>query len=380
MPPLDEAPAVIGAPVADVDTPALLLDLPAFERNLDRMARAAAAAGVRLRPHAKTHKSAEIALRQMALGAVGACCQKVGEAEALVAGGVGDVLVSNQIVGASKLARLAALARSARIGVCVDHPDGVEALSQAASAVGVTLHVLVEIDVGAGRCGVDGPEAALALAQAVAAAPGLEFDGIQAYHGRNQHARRRSARRSGTAPVVERARTAVDALAAAGLACRTVGGAGTGSFEFEAAGGVHNELQCGSYAFMDADYARNEWRDSDTGREGEAPFEHALFVLSTVMSAPTRERRVLDAGHKATSVDSGAPQLADYAGCEVTSLSDEHAVVDVAACNRPPEWGDKVRLIPGHCDPTVNLHDWYVGVRDGRVECLWPVDARGALR
>jgi D-serine deaminase-like pyridoxal phosphate-dependent protein len=373
-------PAAIGMALAEVDTPALVIDLDAFERNLRRMADFAAEAGVRLRAHAKTHKSPVIAARQVALGAVGVCCQKVSEAEAMVEGGIGDVLVSNEVAGAAKLDRLAALARRARIGVCVDDPANVAELEAAAARAGASLGVLVEIDVGGQRCGVAPGEPAARLAQLVAAAPHLSFAGLQAYHGSAQHVREAGERRSLILRAVGLVQETQRALRAAGLEARIVSGAGTGTYENEAASGVYNELQCGSYIFMDADYARNRQADGSAF----AAYAHALLVYATVMSAPAPERAVVDAGHKALSVDSGMPTPWGLPGAIYHRPSDEHGVLDLAGCTTRPARGDKVMLVPGHCDPTVNLHDWYVGVRGfgtdvARVESVWPVAARGAL-
>jgi D-serine deaminase-like pyridoxal phosphate-dependent protein len=374
------APAHPGLPLADVDTPALVIDLDAFEHNLERMAGLVARAGVRLRPHAKTHKSPVIGLRQMALGAVGLCCQKVSEAEAMVMGGVPDVLVSNEVVGVRKLERLAALARQARVMVAVDNEAAIEGLATAAQKAGVGIRVLVEINVGANRCGVEPGEPAVALAQAIARSPRLAFAGLQAYQGRAQHLRTIEERRAAIAAAVEMTARTIEALRKAGLGCEVVGGAGTGTFEIEAASGVYNELQAGSYCFMDADYARN--RKADGGRFDT--FEHALFVYATVMSTPTHERAVVDAGLKALAFDAGPPEVPGLAGAVYERPSDEHGNLNVSACNVRPRLGDKLLLIPGHCDPTVNLHDWYVGVRgmgtpSVHVECLWPVAARGAV-
>ena len=372
---MNHPPAEIGMPLAEVDTPALIVDLDAFERNLEAMSRNVSAAGVRIRPHAKTHKCAVIARRQMVLGAVGVCCQKVSEAQALVQAGVTDVLVSNQVVGRRKIARLAALAREAKVGVCVDDAGNAAEVGAAASAAGVTIDALVEIDVGAGRCGIaPGPEA-LALARHVASIDGLRFAGLQAYHGSAQHIRDYAERGRAIDAAASIARTTVESLARAGIECETVAGAGTGTWQFEAASGVYNELQAGSYIFMDADYAANR----DEAGDPFADFEHALFVHATVMSRPARERAVLDAGLKAVATDCGMPRLADIESAPVLNASDEHAVVDLTASNASVAIGDKVRLIPGHCDPTVNLYDWYVCVRGDRVEALWPIVARGCV-
>jgi D-serine deaminase-like pyridoxal phosphate-dependent protein len=368
-------------PFAQVDTPALVIDLDAFERNLKRMADfVAARPGVRLRAHAKTHKSPIIAARQVALGAVGVCCQKVSEAEAMVEGGIGDVLVTNEVAGAAKLERLAALALRATIGVCVDDPGNVAELEAAAARAGARLDVLVEIEVGGNRCGAAPGAPAARIAELVAAAPHLRFAGLQAYNGSAQHVRDAGERRGLVARQVALVEETRRALRAVGLDAGIVSGAGTGTYENEAASGVYNELQCGSYIFMDADYARNRRPD---GRAFDA-YEHALFVYATVMSRPLPERAVVDAGLKALAVDSGMPAPWRLQGAVYHRASDEHGVLDLSQCAARPRRGDKVLLVPGHCDPTVNLHDWYVGVRglgtDGaRVESLWPVAARGAV-
>jgi len=374
-------PALKGQAFADIDTPALVIDLDAFERNLARMADAIKELPVRLRAHAKTHKSPVIALQQMALGAVGACCQKVSEAEILVDGGVPNVLVSNQVIGKQKLARLAALAKRAEwVGLCVDSEMGIAQAEHAADQEGVVLNALVEIDVGAGRCGVPPGEPVLDLAQQIEDNPHLSFAGLQAYHGSAQHIRDHVERRSAIDATIAMTRDTVELLKIHGLECEIVGGAGTGTFEMEAASGVYTELQAGSYIFMDADYARNK-------NEAGGPFttfEHALFILTTAMSRPGENRAVVDAGHKAASIDSGMPTLFERPGLTYEKPSDEHGVLLITGSNKPPELGEKVLLIPGHCDPTVNLHDWYVCVRglrtdDAIVEDVWPVAARGAL-
>jgi D-serine deaminase-like pyridoxal phosphate-dependent protein len=354
----------------EVDTPALLLDLDAFEHNLDSMAALLAPTGAKLRAHAKTHKSPVIARLQMARGAVGQCVQKVAEAEALAWGGIPDVMVTNEVVGARKLARLAALARIAEVSVCADDPAQVAMLEAAAEHAGVRLPVLVEIDVGAARCGVAPGPAAVALAQRIAASPHLRFQGLQAYHGSAQHIREPERRAAAIAGAAEGARRTVEQLRQQGLDCPVVGGAGTGSFAHEAASGVYNEIQAGSYAFMDADYARNA---------EPPPFRQALFVLATVMSAATPHIAVLDAGHKAVPTDSGFPLVHGRERVRYVSASDEHGKLTVEDPDERPRLGEKLRLVPGHCDPTVDRYDWYVGVRKGRVECLWPVAARGAM-
>ncbi len=360
--------------LAEVDTPALLLDLDAFEGNLDRMDQSLAGTRIRVRPHSKSHKCPEIALRQMARGAIGVCCQKVSEAEAMVEGGVMNVLVSNEVVGASKLARLAALAKRARVSVCVDDEQNIADLDAAAQAAGVKLDVLVEVNVGANRCGVDPGAPVVHLAQRIAASRHLRFAGLHAYQGAAQHARSPLERKAAIAKAVQSVRDTIDALHDADLKPEFITGAGTGTYLLEATSGVYNEIQPGSYIFMDADYNRNL---GDDGKPVQG-FEQSLFVWATVMSHATPERAVVDAGLKAVSVDSGMPQVADMPGVEFLKASDEHGVLQLARGSKI-KVGDKIRLIPGHCDPTVNLYDWIVGVRNGRVECVWPVTARGAF-
>jgi D-serine deaminase-like pyridoxal phosphate-dependent protein len=367
-------PAEVGQSLDEVETPALVVDLDAYERNLDRMAASLAGRAVSLRPHAKTHKSPVIALEQMARGAVGVCCQKVGEAEALVAGGVPDVFVSNQVVGAGKIARLAALAGRARIAVCVDDARNVADLSAAAAAAGVTLRVLVEIEVGMGRCGVAAGEPAQVLAAQVAECPGLEFGGLQAYHGSAQHIRTVAERRAAVRRAAEIAAETADLLANAGLPCPAISGGGTGSLPFDLELGVLTELQAGSYVFLDADYARNERAESLPGGQ----FEHSLFVLATVMSRPAPARAVTDAGLKAIAFDSGLPVVWHREGVRYAAPSDEHGTLEVSD-GAALGYGEKLLLVPGHCDPTVNLYDWYVGIRGNRVERVWPVASRGAV-
>jgi D-serine deaminase-like pyridoxal phosphate-dependent protein len=356
-------PAAVGQRLEQVDTPALVLDLDTFEANLAALNRAVGGR-VRVRAHAKTHKCPEIARRQVAAGAVGVCCQKVSEAEALVDGGVQDVLVSNEIVGAPKIARLAALSQRARIGVCVDNAENLKALKES----GARLDVYVELEVGMNRCGIAPGEPAVALAQAIGG--NLRFAGLQAYHGRAQHVRSMADRKASIERAADAVRLTKGLLKGKGIDCPIVTGAGSGTFMFEVESGAWDEIQPGSYVFMDADYARNEWA---------APlprFQHALFVLSTVMSRPRPETAIVDAGLKASSVDSGMPGVWQQPGLAYTHASDEHGWVEGAPA---PALGEKLLLVPGHCDPTVNLYDWYVCVRKGIVEDLWPITARGAL-
>lgn len=388
MKPLPEAlQATLGLHVDHIDTPALVVDLDAMERNIARMADFARQHRMRWRPHAKLHKSAALALQLQAAGACGACVQKTSEAEALAAGGVRDIYISNQVIGHTKLLRVARLAaqlaaQGGRLAIAVDSAEGIERLAQAMAQAGAdaTIDVLVEIDVGQGRCGVPPGAPAAVLAQAIADQPQLHFAGIQAYHGSAQHLAGAHERRDAIAAVVQAAALTRDTIAMAGLAVPLITGAGTGTLAHEATSGVFGELQAGSFLFMDADYARNE-PDS-----AQPSFEHALYVKTQVISR-TPTHAVCDAGHKSHAIDSGLPLVAQRARGQALVYAnggDEHGILRAQDPQAQlPALGSTLWLIPGHCDPTVNLHDALVGVRgglvDGVVERIIAVDARGAL-
>ena len=370
-----DIPALPGMAEADIQTPCLILDLDALERNIKKMGDYAAAHCMRHRVHGKMHKSVDVAKLQESLGgACGICCQKVSEAEVFARGGIRDVLVSNQVRDPQKIDRLAGIPLlGARAICCVDDLSNIADLSAAAMRHGTVIECLVEIDCGAGRCGVTTTPEVVALARAIDAAEGLKFAGIQAYQGAMQHLDHYEDRKAKIAVAVAMVKDAVDTLAAEGITCDIVGGGGTGSYYFESTSGVYNELQCGSYAFMDADYGRI--LDESGNRIDRGEWENALFILTSVMSHAKADKAIVDAGLKAQSVDSGLPVIYGRDDVEYVKCSDEHGVVadpkGVLAIN------EKLRLVPGHCDPTCNVHDWYVGVRGGKVEVVWPISARG---
>ena len=365
-------PAEVGMSIDEVSTPSLIVDLDAFEKNVAIMRDFNKKAGVRHRAHAKTHKSADIALYQIEHGdACGVCCQKVAEAEALVEGGIKDVLVSNQVVDPKKIDRLAQLAKKARVLVCVDDIGNVDDLSAAATKHGVTIECLVEIDCGAGRCGVQWGDPVVAIAKKIDGSSGLAFSGIQAYQGAAQHIHDFTERKGKIDIAVKQVSDTIEMLKAEGLECDIIGGAGTGSYYFEGSSGIYNEMQCGSYIFMDADYQRV--KDESGGLISE--FENSLFILTSVMSKAKAEKAICDAGLKAQSVDSGLPVIFGRDDIEYIKCADEHGVI--ADPNNALKLNDRLKLVPGHCDPTCNVYDWYVGVRGGKVECLWPITARG---
>ena len=370
-----DVPAVPGMAEADIQTPCLVLDLDALESNIRKMGRIAKQMGVRHRVHGKMHKSVDVAKLQAELGSsCGVCCQKVSEAEVFARGGIKDVLVSNQVRDPAKIDRLARLPKlGARTIVCVDDLANVEDLSAAATRHGTRIECLVEIDCGAGRCGVTSTAKVVEIAKALAKAPGLKFVGIQAYQGAMQHLDLYEDRKAKIDIAVAMVRDALEALKAQGLVCDIVGGAGTGSYYFEGNSGVYNELQCGSYAFMDADYGRI--LDKDGKRIDQGEWQNALFILTSVMSHAKPDKAICDAGLKAQSVDSGLPVVYGRDDVKYVKCSDEHGVI--ADPDGVLKVGEKLKLVPGHCDPTCNVHDWYVGVRNGKVETLWPVSARG---
>jgi 3-hydroxy-D-aspartate aldolase len=370
-----DIPAKPGMDEADIQTPCLVLDLDALERNIRKMGDFAKAHGMRHRVHGKMHKSVDIAkLQQQLGGAQGVCCQKVSEAEVFARGGIKDVLVSNQIRDAVKIDRLARLPKlGARISVCVDDVANVAELSKAAVRHDTQIDVLVEIDCGAGRCGVTSTADVIEIAQTINAAEHLRFSGIQAYQGAMQHITDYEARKEKMDVAIAMAKDAIEGLQAVGIACELVSGGDTGSYYFESASGIYNELQCGSYAFMDADYGRV--LDEKGSRLDRNEWQNALFILTQVMSHAKPDIAVCDAGLKVQSVDSGLPVVFGRDDLEYINCSDEHGVI--ADPNGALKVGEKLRLVPGHCDPTANIHDWYVGVRNGKVECLWPISARG---
>ena len=353
------------ARIDDIPTPALVVDVPALDRNIAAMARFFAEGPCRLRPHVKAHKTPAIARRQLAAGScVGLTCATVLEAEA-VAGLCDDLLIANEIVGADKCTRAAALARSLRVTVAVDSTEGIEALAWAARAESTTVGVLIDVNVGQMRCGVTPGEAALALAERAAATPGLTLRGVMGYEGHVQPVRSRNERaalaRTAMAALVEVA----SRLRAAGLPCTVVSAGGTGTYDISGRVPGVTEIQAGSYVLMDTDYG-----------EVGVPFEPAFFVLGTIVSRPALDRCVADAGHKATTKDHGLPAVVGLDGASVTSLNDEHATIAIPRSS-PVRIGDRIRLRPSHTDPTVNLHDVLYAIDGDRVVDVWPVVARG---
>ena len=366
-------PAAIGMQITDVDTPALLLNLDVFENNRIKLKKQLTQTKTNFRPHSKSHKCPSIAKLQLEDGAIGICCQKVSEAEIMSKAGIRDILISNQIVGSTKIQRLVKLSKSASILVCVDNKENINEINKYAKMFDTRIGVLVELDVGTHRCGVVGEFEVLKLVKLISSYSNLDFVGIQAYQGKAQHVRKYNARKLLVENASQAVKRALDLLRENNFSCKVVSGGGTGTFNFEVESDVFNEVQPGSYVFMDGDYGRN----LDAAGETIDFFGQSLFLLTTVMSLPSSGRAVVDVGLKSVAVDSGLPDVC-LKGVNYVSASDEHGVLEIPSLN-DLKLGDKIKLIPGHCDPTVNLHDWIVGYRDDKVELIWDIAARGAF-
>jgi D-serine deaminase-like pyridoxal phosphate-dependent protein len=363
---------IIGKPLSEVDTPALVIDADVMERNIAEMARFFDEIHPALRPHAKTHKSPVIANKQLEAGAIGITCGKLGEAEVLVEGGVRDILIANEIVGPHKIQRLVRLARHCDLKVAFDDADNLRQISAAAVDAGSTLGVLVEVNAGQDRCGVEPGEPALELAKLASSLPGVQFLGIHSYEGHLQavrsHEEREQRARAGMAPIIETRRL----IESHGIDVAILTGGGTGTFDITSSIDGYDEIQAGSYVFMDADYGKVEGPNK--------VFQPALFLWSTIVSRPAPDRAVADIGLKTATPEYGPPPLYGISGAETLGLSDEHAKMKVSGDAAQLRVGDKVRFQPGHVCTTVNLHDSFVVVRGDVVEAVWPVAARGRSR
>ncbi len=359
-----------------LNTPVLVIDRDALQRNVEAMAAFARSNTLALRPHAKTHKSVDVAKLQLAAGAVGVCCAKLGEAEVLAEGGVQNVLITSPVVTPQAIARLVALnGKIDALRVVADNLDNVDALAAATKAAGQSLEVVVDVDPGIRRTGVPSPEAAVALAQRIAAAPSLRFAGVQYYCGAQQHIESFKDRRAAIVDRTDYLKTVLQALEASGHAPEVVTGGGTGTHQIDAELGVLTELQTGSYVFMDKQY-----NDCDLDGQGRKPFETSLFVDAHVISANSSSMATIDAGFKALSTDGGLPVVTDGApkGAMFVFMGDEHGAL--IAPDHTFRIGDHISLAVPHCDPTVNLYEAYHVVRDGALIAIWPVSARGRSR
>jgi D-serine deaminase-like pyridoxal phosphate-dependent protein len=357
----------LGISILEIDTPALLLDLDAFERNLSIMARFFADRPTSLRPHAKTHKCPQVALRQLEAGAIGITCAKVGEAEVMAEAGVQDILIANEVVGGLKIDRLTDLAGRCEMMVAVDDIANVQELSLACQAKQVTLRVLVEVDIGMHRCGVQPGADALHLAQQVADAPRLQLAGLMGYEGHLVQIADPQERFTRVREALVPLQETRELLETNGLPVQIVSGGGTGTYDVSGAHPPMTEIEAGSYVYMDSTYLKIR-----------PEFEPSLTVLTSVISRPVPERIVTDAGRKAIAFDFGYPQPFDTPGVQTRSLSEEHGVLETADPDAVPlRPGDKIRVLPSHCCTTVNLHDTLYVVQNDTLVDLWSIAARG---
>ncbi len=363
---------------AALNTPALVLDLDALDRNIAAMAQIVVAHGVKLRPHAKTHKSVDIAQRQIAAGAIGLCCAKIGEAEVLADGGITGLLITSPVAAPAAIERLAALAkRSPGLMAVVDHPTVVAALDRAVDRVGAALDVIIDIDPGIHRTGVASASDAVDLAEQIVAAPCLSLRGVQFYCGSQQHIENYADRRAAIEERTEHLRTVIAALKQGGFEPEIVTGSGTGTHRIDLALGVFTEIQAGSYVFMDQQYL-----DCDLADGAATPFETALSVDARVVSANHAALVTIDAGFKSLSTDGGMAVLQRGAPADTRFIfmGDEHGALIGSGIGNMLAPGDAVSLTVPHCDPTVNLYDTYHIVRGDTLIDLWPVSARGRAR
>ncbi len=356
-----------------ITTPALVLDAVALDANIARMADAARTAGVSLRPHGKTHKSPDVARRQRTAGAVGLCCATLLEAEEMTAAGIDGILVTSPIVGADKASRLAALHRRAGVMTVVDHPEQVDGILAATSPGDAPLTLVVDVDIGQRRTGVVDAESGIALARLIAAEPRLMFGGLQAYAGHVQHIPDAQKRRSAATASEHLIRAIAGQLRAEGLAPRIVSGSGTGTSAFDLEKGPYNELQVGSYVFMDADYSRILQPDGS-----RLPFDNALFVLATVVSANRQGQVTVDAGTKALAMNGPLPDrlIGAPTGSRYTFWGDEHGTIHLPAGAAILPIGARILIGVTHCDPTVNLHPAYNVVTEQGMLMNWPIVGR----
>ncbi|MCA1650231.1 MAG: DSD1 family PLP-dependent enzyme [Acidobacteria bacterium] len=364
----------IGLPVSEAPTPALLVDLDIFEKNLSQMADVCRQRKCAYRPHGKAHKSSLVGKKQLAAGAGGICAGKLGEAEVFVAGGILDVLITTEVVGRRKIERLLQIAKLApNLKVVADSEANVADLAASARAAGLRLAVLVDVNVGQNRTGVDTADTAAKVAQAIASSRSLRFAGVQAYGGTNMHVVGYENRRAASMWALERATKARAAIEKAGLTVEMMSVGGTGTYNIDSGYPGVTEIQPGSYIFMDSHYRSIGGESSDVYDD----FGTALSVLTTVISRPSKGRAITDGGHKALSTDSGLPMLKDTRGVVFQLGGDEHGVLLIKDPTRDFAIGDKVEFIPSHCDTTVNLHNVFWAVRKGLIEGVWPIEARG---
>ena len=363
-------PALRGMSFEQIQTPCLIIDYENFKKNIEKMKIFSKKHNVKLRPHAKMHKSVDISLYQLLHGgASGICCQKVSEAEVFVRGGVKDILITNQVCDYRKIDKLCKLnLSSSTISCCVDNIENVKNINKIAYMNSVEINLLIELECGAKRCGVEDPNEIAKIFEFIQNSPNLNFIGFQAYNGSNQHIVDFYERKKSVEATNKKI---LDLVKDFNLDNIVVTGGGTGCFEYEVVSKIYDEIQVGSYAFMDAHYSslRKELNS-------EAIFDNALFLLTSVISNSQNSFCVVDAGLKSMTIDSGLPKVFNNNKVKYIKCSDEHGILEDK--DNLMRVNQKLLLVPGHCDPTCNLHDWYVVVdKNRKVKDLWEVSARG---
>ncbi len=363
-------PAKIGMKIQDIQTPALIIDYDIFQDNINKMKNFVNNNKVKLRPHAKMHKSVDVAKHQINIGgAHGICCQKVSEAEVFARNGIQDILITNQVTNLKKIERLTKIPFwGTKIGCCIDNLQNVLDIQNSAATNNTLINIYIEYDCGANRCGLKSFDKIEMIILEIHRSQNLKFMGFQAYNGSIQHIQDFENRKKEVIKTCQKIKELKSYFKDYDL---EITGVGTGCFDIEVSEDIYTEIQVGSYAFMDAHYSSLK-KNQDINNT--ILFDNALFVLSSVMSTSLKNHAVVDAGLKSMSLDSGLPKVAklnlDYLKC-----SDEHGVLSDP--NNSLKTNDKVFLIPGHCDPTCNLHDWYVVIQNEVVKEIWPVSARG---
>ena len=359
----------IGIPKDELDTPALWVDLDKMESNIQRLAAYFKEAGKEWRPHTKGIKTPAIAHKLIDAGALGVTCAKLGEAEVMAAAGIKDILIANQIVGPKKMARLVNIQRHADVMVAVDSMANTEEISNAASAKGVTVRVLIEVNSGMDRCGVEPGHPVVELAKKVVALPGIHLAGLMAWEGHVVSMQDQEEKKRVCETSVKKLVGSAGLCRAAGIEIEIVSCGGSGSYTITSHIPGVTEIQAGGAVFTDVTY-----------RSWGVPLDPSIFVLSTIVSRPTVTRAVCDSGQKTIDSIAAWPVVVGYDGVKVSSLSAEHGTLELAGAEVPLQVGDKIDLMVSYGDFTVYKHDYLYGVRDGIVETQWAIQGRGALQ
>lgn len=370
-------PIILDEPISidQLPTPALTIDLDIFDRNIAKMQSHLNAAGLGLRCHTKMHKSPIIARKQIAAGAIGVCCATISEAEVMLAGGITKILITSPVVTDDKISRLLAMCqKSSEVEIVVDYIQGADRISELAGEMKLNIGVLVDLDPGMGRTGIEPGQKALELVRHIGeACPNLTFNGLQMYIGNCMHVQGFEKRRDKYLHLISKGIETKELLESNGIQVSVFSGGGTGTYDIDADLGALTDLQAGSYAFMDVEY-----RDiGGQGTETFVDFEPSLFSLVTAISKPQERLITVDAGIKCLATDTGYPEFRDVEGATYHFGGDEHGIIQLNNSSRQINLGDRLSVITPHCDPTVNLYDYYYPYRQGMVTEIWPISARG---